>query len=297
MIFDDSPHDRESESKAFGLLTGDGFGEPREDFVRNEGTVVLNRQNNVPSFPEDSELDRRLAGVRSRFHCVAKKIHDHELEFDGAPVHPEGIAFLGRRGAVFGKERGIGFAKVCREISEVNRFLGGLALAGVLADAVHDGAGSLGLLGHALAHRNDFLLGELSLRGPPHETVGKEPDGGERLVNLVGDEARELSHDARALQGFDAVALGPFSFGGFLKFRFTPPNEHVGAPGVEKKGGKERHGHGDMEPVAAQEALERPGLGACVGTERERRQQFVDGLEVGRDAPGSSARLCGQGEK
>ena len=235
MIFNDSPHDRESEAESFGFRTRDGFGKTGKDFVGNPRTVVLNRQNDVVSVAEGPDGDRRFAGVRRRLHRIAKEIDDHELEFDGPSVHPKGIALGGRRRAAFRKERGIGFTQMRCEMGKIDRFFGGLTFTGVFTDTVHDGACTLGVVCDVTAHRNDFFFGERSLRGAAYKTVGKESYGGERLMDFVGDEAGELSHNARALQRFDSVALRPFSPRRFLKFRFTPPNEYVGPPGMEKK--------------------------------------------------------------
>ena len=142
-----------------------------------------------------------------------------------------------------------------------------------------------------------FFLGERTQGGAAHKTIGKESDGGERLMNFVGDEARELSHNTRALQRFDTIALGTFPLRRFVKFFLASSNQHVGAPGMQKKCGKKSRDHGDVRPVAAKETFKRPGFRTSVGAQRECGQQFIDGLEVGRYAPGASTRLSRQCEK
>ena len=98
------------------------------------------------SVSKDPYIDCRFAGVRRRLHGIAKEIHDHEFQFDGAPVHPERIGFDGRRRSAFGEKRRIGLAKMRRQMGKVDRFLGGLSFAGILANAVYDGAGALGVM-------------------------------------------------------------------------------------------------------------------------------------------------------
>ncbi len=236
MQLHDGPADVEADPHAVGLGGDEGVEQAAGDAVVDPGPAVGDGEHRVLAVAGERDGEEPPLG-RNRRHglrAVAQEVEQHLLDQDAIGHHggevrrdlhvdPE----PGRAGVDGGEGH-----RLVHEFGQVHRAEARLALLHEVLDAADDGAGPLGLRRQLLQRAFERLgIGAVApdqVERP--RRIGR--DGGERLVQFVGERGRHLAEGDEPSRALQALGLPPRELHGRLAVGDVDDRSHPAAHGA-----------------------------------------------------------------